>query len=187
MDRSEAWASMDAGLLKSTGRGMAEWVAEAKRTGIDRYKALVEHLKAQGLTHGYANSIALQTFGTHAEAIGDEALLAQMFAGPKAALRPIYERLVEVVEGFGGDVELAPKKGYVAVRRAKQFAILQPSTKDRFDLGLNLKGVEPKGQLEASGSFNAMCSHRVRLGAVGDVDAEVLGWLLDAYDRAGPK
>lgn len=186
MDRSEAWASMDAGLLKSTGKSMVEWVAEAKRSGVQKHKALVEHLKGQGLTHGYANSIALQTFGTHAEAIGDDALLEQMFAGPKAALRPIYDRLVETVNGFG-EVELAPKKGYVAARRAKQFAILQPSTKDRFDLGLNLKGVDPRGRLEPSGSFNSMCSHRIRIGASDEVDAELLGWLRDAYDRAGPK
>ena len=187
MDRSEAWASMDAGLLKTTGKGMADWVAAAKRTGIDRHKALVDHLKSQGLTHGYANSIALQTFGSHAEAIGDETLLAQMFAGPKVALRPIYDRLVDAVTAFGDDVELAPKKGYVAARRAKQFAIFQPSTRDRFDLGLNLKGVEATGRLEASGSFNAMCSHRVRIGMPDEIDAEVLGWLRESYECAGPK
>jgi hypothetical protein len=31
------------------------------------------------------------------------------------------------------------------------------------DVGLNLKGVRPKGRLEASGSFNAMVTHQVRL------------------------
>lgn len=187
MDRLSAWASMDAGLVKTTGRGMADWVTEAKRSGIGKHKPLVEHLKFKGLTHGYANSIALQAFGTHAEAIGDEVLLERMFAGPKAALRPIYDRLVEAARTFGDDVELAPKKGYVAARRDKQFAILQPSTNDRFDLGLNLKGAEPGGRLETAGSFNAMCSHRVRINEPQDVDAEVLGWLRDAYDRAGLK
>ena len=63
-------------------------------------------------------------------------------------------------------------------------AILQPSTKERFDLGLNLKGVEPAGRLEASGSFNAMVSHRVRLGGLDDVDGDVEAWLRDAWERA---
>lgn len=182
----DMWASVDTGLRKNTGSGLADWVARARATGIDRHKALVDHLKAaEGLTHGYANSVALKTFGTDAGAIGEEALMAAMFAGPKAALRPIHDRLVACLESLGDDVEFAPKKGYVSVRRAKQFAILQPSTKDRFDLGLNLKGVEPAGRLEASGSFNAMVSHRVRLTGLDEVDAEVEAWLRDAWERAG--
>lgn len=187
MERSQAWAAMDAGLLKSTGRGMEAWIEEARLSGIDRHKDLVDHLKSRGLTHGYANSVALQTFGTHAEAIGSEALLDQMFAGPKAALRPIYDTLVAAIREFGDDVELAPKKGYVSARRFKQFAILQPSTRERFDLGLNLKDVTPEGRFEAAGGFNAMCSHRVRIGEPDEIDAEVLAWLREAYDRAGAK
>ena len=181
----DMWRTVDAGLQKKTGRGLDAWVALARATGLGKHKALVDHLKAgEGLTHGYANSIALKTFASDASAIGEEALMGAMFAGPKAALRPIHDRLVAIVQGFGGDVELAPKKGYVSVRRSKQFAILQPSTKDRFDLGINLKGEAPAGRLEASGSFNAMVSHRVRLAGPADIDADVEGWLKQAYERA---
>jgi hypothetical protein len=181
----DMWQTVDAGLVKNTGKGLDSWVALARGTGIGKHKALVDHLKAsEGLTHGYANSVALRTFASDASAIGDEALMEAMFAGPKAALRPIYDRLVAIVQGFGGDVELAPKKGYVSVRRSKQFAILQPSTKDRFDLGINLKGEPPAGRLEPSGSFNAMVSHRVRLADLADIDGEVSNWLKSAYERA---
>ena len=181
---ADMWATVDAGLIKQTGRGLAAWVETAKASGIGRHKALVDHLKTnEGLTHGYANSVALKTFGTDASAIGGDALMEAMFAGAKAALKPIHDRLVGIVQSFGSDVELAPKKGYVSVRRAKQFAILQPSTKDRFDLGLNLKGEPPAGRLEASGSFNAMVSHRVRLTASEEVDDEIEVWLHDAYER----
>lgn len=183
---ADMWASVDAGLRKNTGSGLDAWVAKARATGIGRHKALVDHLKAaEGLTHGYAHSVALRTFGTDAGAIGEEALMAAMFAGPKAVLRPIHDRLVAFLTSLGDDVEFPPKKGYVSVRRAKQFAILQPSTKDRFDLGINLRGVAPSGRLEASGSFNAMVSHRVRLGGLDEVDGEVEAWLRDAYERAG--
>jgi hypothetical protein len=44
--------------------------------------------------------------------------------------------------------------------------------------------VPAKGRLEASGSFNAMVSHRVRVAGEKDVDAELLGWLRAAYDQA---
>lgn len=182
----DMWASVDTGLRKNTGSGLDDWVAKARATGIGRHKALVDHLKAnEGLTHGYANSVALRTFGTDAGAIGEDALMAAMFAGPKAVLRPIHDHLVAVLERLGGDVEFAPKKGYVSVRRAKQFAILQPSTKDRFDLGINLRGVEPAGRLEAAGSWNAMVSHRVRLAGLDEVDGEVEAWLRTAWERAG--
>ena len=185
MAQGDPWQAVDEGLQKNTGRGLDAWVELARGTGIDKHKALVDHLKAaEGLTHGYANSVALKTFGTDASTIGEDALMTAMFAGAKEGLRPIHDRLVAIVQGLGGDVELAPKKGYVSVRRSKQFAILQPSTKDRYDLGLNLKGDAPAGRLEASGSFNAMVSHRVRLHDAGEVDAEVEAWLRDAYGRA---
>jgi hypothetical protein len=86
--------------------------------------------------------------------------------------------------GFGDDVEATPKKGYVSLRRATQFATLHPSTKTRFDVGLKLKGVAPEGRLEAAGSWNAMMTHRVRLGSAAEVDAELLGWLRRAYEGA---
>lgn len=182
---TDMWQSVDVGLKAKTGRGLDEWVKAARATGIGKHKALVDHLKAsEGLTHGYANCVALKTFGSDASAIGDEALLAAMFAGPKSELKPIYDRLIAIVSGFGSDVELAPKKGYVSLRRSKQFAILQPSARDRFDVGINLKGVEPGPRLEASGSFNAMVSHRVRIGSIEQIDEELVGWLRTAFERA---
>ncbi len=81
-------------------------------------------------------------------------------------------------------VEVSPKKAYVSLRRHKQFAILQPSTATRLDVGINLKDVEPSGRLEASGSFNAMLSHRVRLSGLEDLDADLTAWLHKAYREA---
>jgi predicted transport protein len=110
--------------------------------------------------------------------------VAAQYQGDKAALRPLYDRLVAEVQRFGDDVELSAKKTYVSLRRSKQFAILQPSTKTRFDVGINLKGVKAEGRLEASGSFNAMVSHRVRVEKASDIDAALIGWLKQAYDAA---
>ena len=83
---------------------------------------------------------------------------------------------------FGPDVEIAPKKTCVSLRRNKQFALVQPSTKTRLDVGLNLKGRKPEGRLEAAGSFSGMCSHRVRVTSKSDVDAELVSWLEAAYE-----
>ena len=96
-----------------------------------------------------------------------------------------HKAYLEAVEGaFGGDVEVSPKKTYVSLRRSKQFALVQPTTKTRVDVGLCLKGEATGPRLEAAGSFNSMVSHRVRLEKPADVDAELVGWLRQAYERA---
>lgn len=179
-------ATFSANLKTKTGKDLAEWTAVAKAHGATKHAALMAWLKGEhGLTHGYANTIALKARESDAASIGEEDLTAQMFAGPKAAIRPVYDKVMALVAALGSDVELAPKKGYTSLRRKKQFGLVQPSTKDRVDLGLNLKGDAPAGRLEASGSFNAMVTHRVRLAAEADVDGEVAAWIKAAYDRAG--
>lgn len=178
------WASVDAGLVRATGHGLDHWLGVARAAGLPRVGELRSHLQGAGLSYGHANSVALKALGTDASSIDEAALVEAMFAGPKSALRPIHERLVAIVSSLGPDVELATKKGYVSARRSKQFAILMPSTRDRYDLGLNLKGTEPSGRLEAAGSWNAMVSHRVRLAGVDAVDAAVEAWLREAYARA---
>ena len=111
-------------------------------------------------------------------------LIEDQYKG-KENLRPFYDKLIKEIKGFGKDVEVAPKKAYVSLRRKKQFALIQPSTKSRLDVGINLKGMNPEGRLEASGSFNAMCSHRVRITEGSQANKELVGWLKKAYDEAG--
>jgi hypothetical protein len=183
---ADEFATMAENLRAKTGKTLDEWVAVARASGIGPHMALVNHLKAEhGLGHGYANMVVHAANASSSLSQDDDALVAAAFDGAKAHWRPLYDRLVALVQGFGGDVELAPKKGYVSLRRKKQFALLMPSTRDRFDIGLALKGDEPAGKLELAGSWNAMVSHRVRIAADAEVDEEVAGWLRAAYDRAG--
>ncbi len=184
---ADAEADMIAAFKEKTGKTFDQWLAVARKSGAEKHGALVTLLKSgHGLTHGYANMVALKHFRTDAGSMaeGGTDLVAAQYAGEKAALRPVYDALAKLIEGFGRDVEFAPKKAYVSVRRSKQFAIIQPSTKTRLDLGINLKGVAPAGKLEASGSFNAMVSHRVKLEKLSDVDKDVKAWLKSAYEQA---
>jgi len=71
------------------------------------------------------------------------------------------------------------------LRRKKQFAILQPATKTRFEIGINLKGFPPKGKLEEIKTANAMCSHKINLLNDNEIDKEVIEWLKTAYLHAG--
>jgi len=181
----DAAASMIANMKEKTGKTLSEWTAVAKKSGKARHGEIVSHLKSgHGLGHGYANMVAHTLLKSDAGSLSETTdLVAAQYAGDRAALKPIYDEIVKAAQSFG-DVEIAPKKGYVSLRRAKQFAIVQPSTKTRLDLGINLKGEPPKGKLEVSGSFNAMVSHRVRLEKPADFSKDVKAWLKAAYDKA---
>ncbi len=180
----EMAAAMIQNMPEKTGKSLEEWMKIAKTSGLEKHGQILKMLKADhGMTHGFANLVAMKTLQSGPGASEDELVDAQ-YSGAKADLRPIYEALIAEIAGFGDDVEIAPKKAYVSLRRNKQFGLIQPSTKTRVDVGINLKGVDPTDRLEASGSFNSMVSHRVRLEQAADVDADLIAWLRQAYENA---
>ncbi len=85
---------------------------------------------------------------------------------------------------FGKDVEVAPKKASVSFRVNRQFALVQPSTKTRIDLGLKFNDRPVEGRLEASGPFGTMCTHRVQIADTSQVDAELIALIKAAYEEA---
>lgn len=175
-----------ANILKTTGKSVEQWVEIVRQRGAAKHGEIVSWLKTEGqMGHGYANLIAHTALQSAAvTAAADRDLVAEMFKG-KEDLRPIFDDLLAEIRKFGSDVEVSPKKTYLSLRRKKQFALLQPSTRVRLDVGLNLKNFEPTGKLEPSGSFNAMCSHRVRVESAADLTADLVGWLRAAYAAAG--
>jgi hypothetical protein len=184
----EMLQSMIRNLEEKTGRSLGQWVGLVRGQKLGKHGEIVKWLKGEhALGHGYANLVAQQALAAAGAGVGEgsgDELVEAQYSGTKAALRPIYEAIVAAVQGFGSDVEISPKKTYVSLRRSKQFALVQPSTATRVDIGIQLKG-EPAGKrLEASGSFNAMVSHRVRLASAREVDRELVGWLKRAYNGA---
>jgi len=181
----DAEATMVANLAEKTGKSLEQWLKVAAGSSATKHGELVKWLKEEhGMTHGYANLVAHRRFASAASDSAPDDLVDAQYAGKKAALRPIYAALDAALKKLGKDVEAAPKKGYVSYRRSKQFVIIQPSTATRIDVGVQLKGVAPTARLEASGSFNAMVSHRVRVESIADIDAELRGWLKRAYEGA---
>jgi hypothetical protein len=146
----------------------------------------MQHL---GLGYGDANTlvhIALASDGqsaAEAAGLGADDVLAGIYSDKKAALRPIHDALMARISAFG-DFEVAPKKGYVSLRRRKQFAMVGPGSATRVDVGLNMKDVPPTDRLLAE-KPGGMCQYKVKLTAPSEVDAELAGWLRLAYDAAG--
>ena len=172
-------ATMLANIPEKTGKTLDEWIAVIRASGLEKHGEIMKLLKGEhGVSHGFANLIVSKSKET-----GEEVdLVAAQYSGAKADLRPLYEEIAKYAQSLGGDVELAPKKTSVSLRRKKQFALITPATKTRIDLGLALKGDKPHGRLE---NYNAMCSHRVRLESGNDFDDEVKAWMTEAYSRSG--
>ena len=182
--RDEATARMRKNLEERTGKTFAAWINIARKLGTDKHSDIVAYLKLEGpMGHGYANMIAHEA--RKPDAVSEEDPLDALYAGPKVAMRPIYDAIVKTVTTFGRDIEFVPKKTCVSLRRTKQFALVESSTAARVDIGINLIGVAPSGKLEAAGTWNGMVSHRVRLGAIDEFDLDVKLWLKQAYDQAG--
>ena len=179
-----AVATFERNIAAQTGRAVEAWVETVQAQGLGKHGQVVAWLKAEhGLSHAHANHVAKQASAAAAPRSADDPV-AHLFEGGKSELRPLYDRLAGELLAFGPDVELAPKTANVSVRRRRQFALVQPSTRTRLDLGLILAR-PPAGRLEASGSFNAMFSHRVKLARPEHIDAELIAWAREAYDAAG--
>ncbi|MEM8815552.1 MAG: DUF4287 domain-containing protein [Pseudomonadota bacterium] len=173
-------ATMLANLPEKTGKPLAEWLKLLAKSGLGKHGEIVKHLKTEhGVTHGFANLIAAKALEGGE---GETDLIAAQYAGPKAKLRPLYDEIVKFAQSLGPGLEIAPKKASVSLRRKKQFALITPATRTRIDLGLALKGKPAAGRLE---SYNAMCSHRVRLESTADFDESVKAWMCEAYGKAG--
>ena len=171
----EMAASMRANLKEKTGKTMAQWLKLTKAAKLEKHGQIVKLLKSEhGVGHGYANLIAHETLGGLEDA-------PDPFGGKKAALKPIHDAILKAVKRFGKDVEVSPKKTYISLRRNKQFALIQPSTLTRVDVGLSLNGVPATERLE---DWGGMCTHRVRVTETNGVDAELKAWLKQAYEAS---
>jgi predicted transport protein len=183
---NNAYATQIANIEKSTGKKLEHWIAIVNNSSFAKHGELVSFLKEKhGFTHGNANTIVHFAKQSHAGAPeNDTDWIAEQYKG-KENLKQWYDKIIEEINKFGNDVELTPKKTYVSLRRKKQFAIIQPSTKDRLDVGINIKGVAPSGKAEDGKKWNAMCTHRIKVEEENAINKDLFRWIKQAYEQAG--
>jgi hypothetical protein len=177
-------------ILTRTGKRLDDFRAAIAGSGLKKHSEIRALLMQQfGLGYGDANALvhfALSSDGqSAAEAAGIAAddVAANLYAGAKAPLRPVHEALMQTIRQFG-PCEVVPKKGYVSLRRKRQFAMIGPASKGRVEVGLNMKGGAPSDRLLALPP-GGMAPYKVYLSTVEEVDAELVGWLRQAYESAG--
>jgi hypothetical protein len=175
-------------IQKKTGKSLDELTAAINASGLSKHSELREiAMQAFGLGYGDANALvhyAMKSNGERAaEGKTTEDVLGEIYNGPKAALRPIHEALMAEINDFG-QFEIAPKKGYVSLRRKKQFVMIGPATNTRVEVGLNMKGVPGSDRLVEQPA-GGMCNYKVKLTRPDEVDADLIAWLKQAYESAG--
>ncbi len=164
-----------------TGKKLEEWFLLLSKENFNKHSLAVKFLKTEyGVGHGFANTI-VTLFKDKDKPCED--LVSNQYTG-KESLFPLYEKMISIVKKFGNDIAITPKKGSVSLIRKRQFALIKPATKTRIDLGLKLKNIEIQGCLEGSGPFGAMCTHRIQIKEIDDINDEVIKWLTTAYEMS---
>jgi hypothetical protein len=185
-----AKATQLANIQKKTGKSLEELTDLIQSSGLTKHNEIRSMLMDRlVLSFGDAHNLVLFVLKTDAQLAAKEkglstsGVLDEIYSGSKTNLRPIHEKLMNAIQQFG-EFEIVPKKGYVSLRRKRQFAMLGPATNSRFDLGINIKHLEADERLleQPTGS---MCNYKVRLTEVNQVDETVISWVQRAFEAAG--
>lgn len=169
-----------------TGQTLSELTAAVAGCGKVKHGEVRAWLMdTHGLGFGDANGLAAATLATAPppSKASEDGALGVIYSGKKAHLRAIHDAVITALERLG-EFEIAPKKGYVALRRKKQFAMLGPKTAERAELGINLKTDIGSDRILAQ-KPGGMCQYTVALSRAEDVDADVAAALKAAFDAAG--
>ncbi|MFK8011927.1 MAG: DUF5655 domain-containing protein [Marinicellaceae bacterium] len=175
---------MEKGLFEKTGKSLEHWIEVVKNSKIEKHKAIIDFLKTEhGFTYGFANFVSMKARAADAASFDDADLLDGQYKG-KEDLRPIYDKLLLEINKLGKDIKVVAKKAAVSFIRKHQFILIKPATKKRIDLGLKIKGKDIGTRLEGSGPFGSMCTHRVQITSIEDINSELIGWIKEAYDKS---
>jgi hypothetical protein len=186
----QAYATQLSNIQKKTGKSLDELIQLIQSSGLSKH-AEIRSMLIEKLGLGYGDATMLTHFVQKTDAqsaikekgISADEAIDEIYTGPKASLRPIHEKLMQAINQLG-EFEIAPKKGYISLRRKRQFAMLGPATNTRFELGLNIKNLEADERLleQPSGS---MCNYKVRLTEADQVDESILDWVRRSFEAAG--
>ena len=192
MDVDKAFETQLKNIQTRTGKSLDELFGLIRQSGLQKHGEIRDMLKSSlGMGHGDANTLTHTdlkaaegaAFPPDAGATATGEVRDEIYSGGKAGLRPIHDQLMAAINGFG-PFETAPKKGYVSLRRKKQFAMIGPATKTRVEVGLNMKGVEGTPRLLAQPP-GGMCQYKVNVTDPAEVDPELIAWIRQAYEGAG--
>ena len=174
----KALQTMIQNMPEKTGKSLEDWISILKEKSFEKHSEGVKYLKTEHhVTHGFANTIV--TLSKEKDTPTAD-LVTNQYQG-KESLIPIYKEIITFIKSLGEDVTITPKKGSVSIIRKRQFVLIKPATKTRIDLGFKLKDRATTNRLQNSGPFGSMCTHRVQIFDINEIDQELKDWIKEAY------
>ncbi len=181
-------------LKQKTGRTLEEWCALIRTDGPDDLPARREWLKSRfKLGTNTAWWLAERADGRPTWDESPESYLAvaptyvdEMFAGPKAHLRPLADALMRLALDVAPDVKFCPCKTILPFYREHVIAQVKPATNKRIDFGFALDAdTEFTDRLKDTGGLKKKdrITHKIEIARPEDIDVEVEGYLRLAYER----
>jgi hypothetical protein len=181
-------------LKQKTGRSLKEWQTHITRNGPDDLEARRQWLKAEyGLGTNTAWWLAERADGRPTWDENPETYLSmapkyvdEMFAGPKAHLRPLADALMRLAMDVADDVKFCPCKTMIPFYREHVIAQIKPTTNKRIDFGFAVDAATPfTVRLKDTGGLKKKdrITHRIEMTKPEDIDVEVEGYLRLAYER----
>lgn len=184
----KAYQTQIENIQKKTGKNLDELFTIIKNSGFEKHAQIRDMIKtklnlgfgdANTLVHAYKNS--LQASSPTSDSLDN--ILTQIYSGSREELLPLHNKVMDAIHKLG-EFEIAPKKNYLSLRRKKQFAMVGPGTKNRLEIGLNMKGVSSTERLQEQPA-GGMCQYKVWLTEKNEVDDELIKWIKTAYEFAG--
>ena len=184
-------------LKPKTGCSLEQWIAHIQVRGpkdLDECRQWLEarHKLGTNLARWLAEKALAGPLGLSDD--NPESYLAacpryveNMYAGTKAALRPVHDALIDLARRLGEDVRICPCRTNVPLYRRHLFAEIRPVTGRRIDLGFALADEPFTARLlgAADRSRKSRITHRVAIGSLADIDLQVKRWLKQAYELDG--
>ncbi len=184
---ADMMSSLTDSMKERTGKTLEEWVAAVQDAELDPLdqKSVRNWLKERGVLQNSQWTIA----DAAARAAGWvrpslEGYIDSQYQGEKAALRPIFDALREIIEGLGEDISVGGRNGYTPFVRKRQFAAVRVSSRTRIDLGLRFKQA-PQLELLSTKSLLGQSTHKISLSLVEDITDEVKELIRLAYEQNG--
>lgn len=180
--------AVSASMKERTGRTVEEWVELVQSTDLDpldqktvRRWLKSEHEVPQNSRYAIAHAAARDAGWTPPTV---EEHVDRQYGGPRGQLRPIFDRLLEILDGLGDDVVVEGRSSYIPFVRRRQFAAVRAATRTRVDVGLRFVEAPVSPLLEPA-TAPGQATHKLSLTSVDDVTSEVENVLRVAYEQNG--
>ena len=172
-------------LEKKTGKDVAAWNRRVRAQKLGDEKSLRAWLAEEGIAGYAATLLVWERFGYPDFIAADVDKVIDGQYPDRPSLRPILDAVLDALPGIGS-VTIQARKTYISlVSPRRTFAVVQPTTKTRVDLGLRLDSQKPGGKLLAArGVGSDAINLRIGLSSPTDFDKEAMRLLQRAYDAS---